>query len=35
MRIDDTYDKLPFLDYRLVGKINGIAMQYFSGYPRS
>lgn len=33
-RVDDTYDRLPFLDYRLVGRMTFDMLPYFSGYPR-
>ena len=35
MKVDDTYDKLPFLDYRIIGKSVYQLLPYFSGYPRS
>jgi hypothetical protein len=35
IRIDDNYDKLPYLDYPLIGKIVGEYYRYFSGYPRN
>lgn len=34
MKVDDTYDKFPFLDYRIVGKSIFSLLPYFSGYPR-
>lgn len=34
-KVDENYDKLPFLDYRLVGRMTFDILPYFSGYPRN
>ena len=34
-KVDESYDKLPFLDYRLVGRMTFDILPYFSGYPHS
>lgn len=34
IRTDDNYDKIPYIDYRLTGKITGDTYKYFSGLPR-
>ena len=33
--VPDDYDLAPYLDYRLLGRIAGETLRYFSGYPRS
>lgn len=35
MKERNDYDRLPYLDYRLTGKISLDILPYFSGYPRS
>lgn len=35
MLVNNLYDKLPYLDYRLIGRNNREMRYYFSGYPRS
>lgn len=35
MKEREDYDGLPYLDYRLTGKISQDIMPYFSGYPRA
>lgn len=35
MKEREDYDRLPYLDYRLTGKISLDMLPYFSGYPRS
>ena len=34
MKTDDTYDKLPYIDYRLINSIFSESYQYFSGLPK-
>lgn len=35
LSLDDNYDKLPYLDYRLSCYVNNLIYDYFSGYPQS
>lgn len=34
-KVDENYDMLPFLDYRLIGRMTFDILPYFSGYPRN